>query len=51
MAVGSYLLYVPAMLGDKVDLSPYPAVLRYMERLRQREACCLPGGRAAQPPQ
>jgi len=42
VAVGAYLLYVPAMLADKVDLSPYPAILAYLERLRGRPACCVP---------
>lgn len=44
VAVGAYLIYVPAMLADKVDLSPYPAILAYMDRLRARPECCLPGG-------
>ncbi|GFR41705.1 hypothetical protein Agub_g2454, partial [Astrephomene gubernaculifera] len=38
VAVGAYLLYIPAML-PQVDLSPYPNVLAYMQRLAQRPAC------------
>eukprot|EP00798_Chlamydomonas_sp_ICE-L_P002078 gene2078-18261_t len=38
VAVGAYLLYVPAFLPN-VDLSPYPNVLAYMARLAARPAC------------
>ncbi|MFM7365121.1 MAG: glutathione S-transferase family protein [Cuspidothrix sp.] len=36
VAVGSILCYIPMML--KVDLSPYPAVLNYMQTISQRPA-------------
>ncbi|KAI8466418.1 MAG: thioredoxin-like protein [Monoraphidium minutum] len=38
VAVGSYLLYIPAFL-PQLDLSPYPNVLAYMARLAERPAC------------
>eukprot|EP00798_Chlamydomonas_sp_ICE-L_P016434 gene16434-22649_t len=38
VAVGAYLLYVPALL-PQLDLSPYPNVLAYMARLAARPAC------------
>lgn len=37
IAVGSILCYIPLMLKD-VDLSPYPAVADYIQRLGQRPA-------------
>ncbi len=37
VAVGSILAYVPMMLKD-VDLSPYPEVVAYIERLSKRPA-------------
>lgn len=40
VAVGAYLLYVPLML-PMVDLSAYPAVMAYMERLKARPACTI----------
>jgi len=36
VAVGSILCYIPMML--KVDLSPYPAVLKYMQTISERPA-------------
>ncbi|MGF1479925.1 MAG: glutathione S-transferase family protein [Cyanophyceae cyanobacterium] len=36
VAVGSLLAYIPVML--KLDLSDYPAVIEYIQRLAQREA-------------
>lgn len=36
VAVGSYLAYIPLMLP--VDLSPYPAVQAYIQRLSERPA-------------
>ena len=36
VAVGSILCYIPMML--KVDLSPYPAVLNYMQTISKRPA-------------
>jgi glutathione S-transferase len=36
VAVGSFLAYLPVML--KVDFSPYPAVIQYLERLSERPA-------------
>ena len=36
IAVGSILAYIPLML--KLDLSPYPAVLEYIQRLNERPA-------------
>jgi glutathione S-transferase len=36
VAVGSILCYIPMML--KVDLSPYPAVLNYMQTISERPA-------------
>ena len=36
VAVGSLLAYVPMMLP--VDLSSYPVILNYIERMKQREA-------------
>lgn len=38
VAVGAYLLYIPAFL-PQLDLTPYPNVLAYMERLKARPAC------------
>jgi glutathione S-transferase len=37
IAVGSVLYFIPMMLP--VDLSPYPAVLSYIQRLSERPAC------------
>jgi glutathione S-transferase len=37
VAVGSLLAYVPMMIKD-FDLSPYPQVVAYMQRLRERPA-------------
>jgi glutathione S-transferase len=37
VAVGSVLAYIPMMLP--VDLSPYPEVLNYIQRLTDRPAC------------
>lgn len=37
VAVGALLAYIPLML--KIDLSDYPAVTRYMQRLSERPAC------------
>ncbi|KXZ43038.1 hypothetical protein GPECTOR_106g132 [Gonium pectorale] len=42
VAVGAYLLYIPAFLPQvlaRVDLSPYPNVLAYMKRMAERPAC------------
>jgi glutathione S-transferase len=36
IAVGSILAYIPLML--KLDLSAYPAVLEYIQRLNERPA-------------
>jgi glutathione S-transferase len=36
VAVGSMLAYIPLML--KLDLSPYPGVVGYIERLTNRPA-------------
>ncbi|GIL59489.1 hypothetical protein Vafri_14171 [Volvox africanus] len=38
VAVGAYLLYIPAFL-PQLDLSPYPNVLAYMKRMSERPAC------------
>eukprot|EP00878_Enallax_costatus_P002055 GHUV01002221.1.p1 GENE.GHUV01002221.1~~GHUV01002221.1.p1 ORF type:complete len:224 (+),score=60.91 GHUV01002221.1:184-855(+) len=38
VAVGSYLLYIPAYL-PQLDLTPYPNVLQYTERVAARPAC------------
>lgn len=37
VAVGSILAYIPIML--KLDLSAYPEVMNYMQRLAERPAC------------
>jgi glutathione S-transferase len=37
IAVGSMLAYVPIML-PMIDLTPYPAVLNYIDRISEREA-------------
>jgi len=46
VAVGAYLLYIPAFF-PQLDLSPYPNVLKYMERLTARPACQATVGAAA----
>lgn len=38
VAVGAYLLYVPVFL-PQVDLSAYPNVVKYMDRMKSRPAC------------
>eukprot|EP00882_Tetradesmus_deserticola_P012388 GHRQ01013129.1.p1 GENE.GHRQ01013129.1~~GHRQ01013129.1.p1 ORF type:complete len:175 (+),score=85.24 GHRQ01013129.1:132-656(+) len=38
VAVGAYLLYIPAFF-PQLDLSPYPNVVAYMQRLAARPAC------------
>jgi len=38
VAVGAYLLYVPVFL-PQVDMSPYPNVVKYMDRMKARPAC------------
>ncbi|GLC42185.1 hypothetical protein PLESTB_000639900 [Pleodorina starrii] len=38
VAVGAYLLYIPAFL-PQLDLTPYPNVLAYMKRMAERPAC------------
>jgi glutathione S-transferase len=38
VAVGAYLLYVPVFL-PQVDMSPYPNVVKYMDRMKSRPAC------------
>uniref|UniRef100_A0A383WFY7 Glutathione transferase n=1 Tax=Tetradesmus obliquus TaxID=3088 RepID=A0A383WFY7_TETOB len=38
VAVGAYLLYIPAFL-PQIDLSPYPNVVAYMQRMAARPAC------------
>lgn len=38
VAVGAYLLYVPVFL-PQADLSPYPNVVKYMDRMKSRPAC------------
>ncbi|KAF8063755.1 yfcG [Scenedesmus sp. PABB004] len=43
VAVGSILLYVP-MFFPQLDLSPYPNVLKYMERVKARPACAATVG-------
>lgn len=43
VAVGSYLLYLPAFV-PQFDLSPYPHVLKYMQRLAARPACAASVG-------
>jgi glutathione S-transferase len=38
VAVGSYLAYIPMFLAGKVDMSPYPHVNNYIERVKERQA-------------
>eukprot|EP00877_Chromochloris_zofingiensis_P007915 jgi/Chrzof1/3377/Cz12g23060.t1 len=38
VAMGSYLLYIPAFC-PQVDLSPWPNVVKYMDRCAKRPAC------------
>ncbi|GLC49345.1 hypothetical protein PLESTB_000209300, partial [Pleodorina starrii] len=41
IAVGSYLLYLPLFFPD-LDLTQYPAVWSYMQRLAERPTCPAP---------
>ncbi|EFJ50231.1 hypothetical protein VOLCADRAFT_120670 [Volvox carteri f. nagariensis] len=41
IAVGSYLLYLPLFFPD-LDLTQYPAVWSYMQRISQRPTCPMP---------